>query len=313
MNGGIVVGNHTRRITEGAMMVAIVGLLLFLNRQLAGMIEYAMYWILTFPILIYTAKYGRKAAVVPGLSMLLLSFMIAAPTTIFYLFSCVIIGIVYGGGIRSKWSNGTLLLMTGIFTLISYCITMLVFASLFGYNANDDIEFIKMIMNIMNIDGEANSASMIRSILIVSTAVVSILQTMCIHMLSNLLLQRLHIEVKRMKSILDIKVQKWWGYIIISIWVIFWCQNVIKLNEDLSSIILGLYSITQLFCMAYGTLTIMGLCVIYNKRGLVFLILLGLFIHIVRVGIMMIGLCDMICFIREKTKRGVIHGSFRKF
>ena len=32
------------------MMVAIVGMLLFINRQLAGMLEMVMYWVLTFPI-----------------------------------------------------------------------------------------------------------------------------------------------------------------------------------------------------------------------------------------------------------------------
>ena len=46
--------NQTKKMTEGAMMVAIVGMLLFINRQLAGMLEMVMYWVLTFPILMYT-------------------------------------------------------------------------------------------------------------------------------------------------------------------------------------------------------------------------------------------------------------------
>ena len=83
--------NQTKKMTEGAMMVAIVGMLLFINRQLAGMLEMVMYWVLTFPILMYTARYGVKSACVPAISMVLLSFMIAAPTTIFYLFSCDVV------------------------------------------------------------------------------------------------------------------------------------------------------------------------------------------------------------------------------
>ena len=86
--------NQTRKITEGAMMCAIVGLLLFINRQLGNMLEYFMYWVLTFPILVYTAKYGVRNALVPSVSMLLLSFMISSPTTIFYLFSCIVVGLV---------------------------------------------------------------------------------------------------------------------------------------------------------------------------------------------------------------------------
>ena len=64
--------NDTRKITEGAMMCALVGLVLFINRQLGGMIEYTIYWILSFPILIYTVRYGWKAALIPAVSMLLL-------------------------------------------------------------------------------------------------------------------------------------------------------------------------------------------------------------------------------------------------
>ena len=105
--------NQTRKITEGAMMCAIVGLVLFINRQLGNMLEYFMYWVLTFPILVYTAKYGVRNALVPSVSMLLLSFMISSPTTIFYLFSCIVVGLVYGGGVRKGWKNGTLLFLSG--------------------------------------------------------------------------------------------------------------------------------------------------------------------------------------------------------
>ena len=124
--------NHqTRKITEGAMMCAIVGLILFVNRQFGNMLEYFMYWVLTFPILVYTAKYGVRNALVPSVSMLLLSFMISAPTTIFYLFSCIVVGLVYGGGVRKGWKNGTLLVFSGIFTFFSYLVTTILFAAVF--------------------------------------------------------------------------------------------------------------------------------------------------------------------------------------
>ena len=67
---------QTRKLTEGAMMVALVGLMLFVNLQLGGMPEALMYWILTFPILIYTAKYGIRNGLIAAFSTTLLSFMI---------------------------------------------------------------------------------------------------------------------------------------------------------------------------------------------------------------------------------------------
>ena len=63
---------RTHHITEGSMMVALVGAALLANRQLAGILEYALYWVLTFPILVYTVRYGMRNA-------LIVSFYAVAP------------------------------------------------------------------------------------------------------------------------------------------------------------------------------------------------------------------------------------------
>ena len=83
--------NQTRKITEGAMMCAIVGLVLFINRQLGNMLEYFMYWVLTFPILVYTAKYGVRNALVPSVSLLLLYFISSSSARYFNLLSCIVL------------------------------------------------------------------------------------------------------------------------------------------------------------------------------------------------------------------------------
>ena len=152
------------------MMCAIVGLILFVNRQFGNMLEYFMYWVLTFPILVYTAKYGVRNALVPSVSMLLLSFMISAPTTIFYLFSCIVVGLVYGGGVRKGWKNGTLLVFSGIFTFFSYLVTTILFAAVFGYDPADDMELVRTILEFMNIHTGIDLVKMV-TMVVVLTAV----------------------------------------------------------------------------------------------------------------------------------------------
>ena len=49
-----------RRITDGAMMAAIIGVMLFIDRQTAGMISGGFVWILPIPMVFYSAKYGMK-------------------------------------------------------------------------------------------------------------------------------------------------------------------------------------------------------------------------------------------------------------
>ncbi|MEG0330055.1 MAG: DUF2232 domain-containing protein [Longicatena sp.] len=305
--------NQTRKITEGAMMVAIVGVMLFINRQFANAIEFFMYWILTFPILIYTAKYGIKDGLLPSVSMLLISFMISAPTTIFYLFCCVVVGLVYGHGVRKKWKNGTLLISTGVVTLFSYIITTVVFGAIFGYDPSEDVTMVKTLLSIFDMEIVGVSLqNMVTMIVVLMAVLMSALQTICIHLLGNILLKRLKIDRREMNSIFDLQVPRITGVIIIVIWILFLSRNVLKLNQAVVSVILIVYLCAFIFAIGYGTLTCMIFCIIQKKRWLVFLVMIGALLPYVQQVIACIGIADMIWMLRKKIKRGVIYGQIRK-
>lgn len=288
-------------------MVAIVGLVLFVNRQLGNMLEYVLYWVLTFPILVYTARYGVKAGVLPSICMLLLSFMISSPTTIFYLLSCVIIGLVYGGGVRAKWKNGTLLVMSGIFTFLTLLFTTVVFAAFFGYDPSEDVEMVKMLLDFLNIHAGLDIGRIIGIVVVLSAVITTVLQTICIHLLANILLSRLRIEVRPMKSLFDLRVSKTFGWGIVIIWVLFWCRNVLKLNQETASLLLALYLGAKVFAIGYGAMVLMVLLIVFQKRKLVFLVMLAMFIPYVQDVIALIGILDMVFLLRENLKRGVIY------
>ena len=57
--------NSVRKITDGAMMVALIGLFLFINRQLAGLLDLYAAWLVPLPMVMYAVKYGWKSALVP--------------------------------------------------------------------------------------------------------------------------------------------------------------------------------------------------------------------------------------------------------
>ena len=42
--------NSVRKITDGAMMVALIGLFLFINRQLAGLLDLYAAWLVPLPM-----------------------------------------------------------------------------------------------------------------------------------------------------------------------------------------------------------------------------------------------------------------------
>ena len=49
-----------RKITDGAMMVAIIGAVLLLDRQLAGTVSSMVLFLFPLPMVFYSAKYGLK-------------------------------------------------------------------------------------------------------------------------------------------------------------------------------------------------------------------------------------------------------------
>ena len=91
--------NSVRKITDGAMMCAIVGLLLVVNRQFAGMLEEMFLFFFPLPMVFYGAKYGMKNSWVVLFAIVLLSFIIGTPQTLFYVASESFLGMMYGAGI----------------------------------------------------------------------------------------------------------------------------------------------------------------------------------------------------------------------
>lgn len=307
--------NTTHRITEGAMMVAIVGMLLFINRQFAGFLEYAMYWILSFPIMIYTVRYGIKQALVPAVSMLLLSVMISMPSTIFYLFSALLTGLVYGGGVRNAWSNRALLCSTGVLTLVSYFMTMVVFAAFFGYDPNEDIEIAMQLGRLLHI-GNIPIGQLAIAFSLLLSVMTALLQTICVHLLAILMMRRMHIAIQPTKSLFDMTMPKSVGYISICIWVLFLLRNVIKLEGNLLVVLISAYCVVVFLMSSELISSMLCLLLIYQKRSLVFVLLIVVLACLVfeptRNLVILMGIYSCLVNLRTRWKRGVINGTFRK-
>ena len=211
--------NSVRKITDGAMMVAIVGLFLFINRQLAGMLDIYASWLVPLPMVMYAVKYGWKSAMVPFASVIFLSFIIAGPQTWFYIISASICGIVYGHGVKSGWNNMRLLLTTMVFTICSNLITTVLFASFFGYDiAMEMAEMGKMMTQFtenrhMVLPANLDITGFLKMIFILSAVLTGILEGMIVHLLSNFMLKRMKIKVAPPKPLSEIMIPKWLGYV----------------------------------------------------------------------------------------------------
>lgn len=302
-------------LTEGAMMVALIGIFLFVNQQLAGILEYMIHWVLSFPILLYTIRYGMKQALIVSISMMLLSFIIATPTAVFYLGQALLCGMVYGGGVRNKWSNKLLLSTTGILTLVSYIITTIIFANVFGYDPMADIKLANMLAETFSLQHIA-IGQIVLAVSLGTVILIAFLQTISIHMLAILLMRRMRIEVNPTKTIFDLHLPKGIAYISICILVLFYLRNMIKLEGNLLLVIVSGYVIISVIMCVEVMLSLLCMSVLLKKR---IFMLIGMFLCLgmlaletTRMILIILGIYSCLTQIRSNWKRGAIYGTIRK-
>lgn len=305
--------NDVRKLTEGAMMVAMTGVVLFINRQSAGMLESLLYWVLSFPILIYTVRYGLQWGCITFTAMMLLSFIISTPQTLFYLFSALIIGVVYGVGVRKKWTNRKLLNWTMLFTFFSYLITMFVLASFFGYNIKDEASAIIEIMSSFQLNGGVSlqNIAMISIVLVFVVSVVT--QSLCVHLVAILLLKRLKIEVNPVKSVYDLRLNKGMGVSAIIIALAFVGGSYFTSNETVELCLFVAYACMLILYVAYGTTVILCFMIEYKKQKWAMILALLYLLPPCWILMAALGVWDSFVDIKGKLKRGEIHGSTGKF
>lgn len=259
--------SDTRKITEGAMIVAMIGAFLIIDRQMANVLSSQLSWLLSIPMIIYAAQCEWKYSWMVFFAVLIVSLMISPPQTIFYLFSALILGIIYGEGVRLKWHQNKLLLWTIVCTFISYLFSMYIFAGFFGYNLvatrNEFIEMLENVEIFKNLVVFFIDANTLFNVLdITSFFLVIIMESLCVHLLSHLIFIKLKMNVERIKIDLNFKYPKFLAVGgILSIFLILGLR-CFQVNETVK-FILAFFCLT-LFIVNF----IYGMIVIVSMRRL---------------------------------------------
>ena len=136
---------NIKRLTEGAMMCGLIGVLLVINRQFANAFDAYMMWIVPLPVIVYTVRYGARNGFVLSFCATVISFMLSLPQTVFYVLASCLLGVVYGHGVRKEKSNAWLLTSSILASTIIMIFTTIIFASIFGYYFHPFLQFIMAI------------------------------------------------------------------------------------------------------------------------------------------------------------------------
>ena len=293
--------NHktVRMVTEGAMMLALTGVFLLINRATGAFLDAFLAFVMPLPAIFYIAKYGFKQGLVLSVAMLLMGLMLASPTSLFYLITAIVVGLAYGTGIHRDKDNLWLILVTTALTAISFFIEMVLLANLFGYDFRLEASLVVKTLNEAGITGlPANIETLILSIYPTVMGFSALLQAILTHVFAVLLLQRLHIKPRKMKPLSELQLPM--PLALVLALGLFASMLIPFFESELAQIILT--NITLIAMVAYaieGYLLVLIIAKLIQRPYLgLFAALLFMFVPFVGAGI---GLFDRFTDLRKRV------------
>jgi uncharacterized protein YybS (DUF2232 family) len=206
---------QVRTVTEGAMMLAIVGVFLYINRLSGAMLDGILAFAMPLPAIFYIAKHGIKQGLILSFAMGILGLILANPISLFYLITAIVVGLVYGYGINKDKDYGWLLIWTTIMTAISFFIEMVLLAKMFGYDFNNEVSTLVTTLREMGVTSlPANVETLFMSIYPMAMLLAAFAQALITHIFAIILLKRLKIKTRSMKPLSQIILPRKLAYVL---------------------------------------------------------------------------------------------------
>lgn len=231
--------NDVRKLTDGAMMAAIIGAVLLIDRQTAGFLQGTLLFLFPLPLVFYGAKYGWKNSWAVFTAVVLLAWVIEGSPAGAILIACeALIGMVYGCGIYHRTDARKLVLRTIAVSLCAQVLTSLVFAQFFGMDLSAEAAELKdmttQMMSAMNqeIPAGFNIDQMIIAVMITAVILTGILNALLLHVFSRLMFKRMHISVPPSTPISMYQPPKWSGYLGIGLAVCFYYASMQNMSNS---------------------------------------------------------------------------------
>ncbi len=292
-----------RKITEGAAMIALISVFLLIDRQFAGQLNVYFAWIIPLPIIIYTARHGFKAGWIPYISVVIISLMLATLPSIIFAAMYGLVGLFYGLGVNKKFDNRTQFLFTSLFTTIIYFLSMVLFASFFGYDMGDEIKIVTQFLRSMDVEPIASENNVIRLVIVVTIFFGAIIEAYLLHIFARILLSRIvRITIPPSTPLSKFKFPAYIGYILMALLFMWPLVTQLKLNPMWQNVGYSLFIFSMITIIVHTFIFLSVIQKRYRIHTLIFTAILSLlFIPTIAVyPLMLIGLLDIVTDIRQK-------------
>ena len=277
--------NDVRKLTDGAMMAAIMGVVLLIDRQTAGLLQGTVIFLFPLPMVFYGVKYGWKNSWSVFAAIVILAAILGTPATLVLVACEELVGMLYGCQMHDHVEMRKIILRTVVASVLVNVMTSLVFAAFFGYDIMAEVSemndlYTQMSAN-MNVAVPAgmNVEQLILTILITSVVLTGVLQGLVLHLFSRLMFKRMHMTVPASTPIDGYFPSKWSGYVAIAMAVCFFYAFYGQVSSDtLKMAMEGIGMCGTFYLMFYGMLAVMIFLTSRSRMGKVFPAVIAVFL-----------------------------------
>ena len=245
---------NTKALTYGAMSAAIMGLFYLLNFFSGGWAEVITLFIAPLPLTIYTVQYGWKNSFIVWFATVFLGVMLSGIVNIFMLSAAFLSGIAMGY-FFSKPSSGFIRCFGGIIVLlVANVLSMVVFASMFGYDLTQESEMIaQTVLQMVPYSGfdMDDLMAMMPTVILFSIGLESVCSGFVGYTIAKVVLIRLKLYKPSIKSD-QTKMKPIWGYIGMGGYILSLLINHLSLSPSWYALVSMVGVISQFGLALYG-------------------------------------------------------------
>ena len=307
--------NNTRKLVESALMAALVGAFVIINRYTVGMLAYFVF-LLPLPMVYLSYKYDAKTASMAAFGSVILTFIFGSIPNVFTVLIECVIGIVYGSGLRKKENSSALLFKVIVLAIIMNFVSFVLFAAFFGYDIVGEVQMIEDVFT--TIFDEANVEvqipdlrSYIEVLFVLSVLLTGVLEGYLTHVSSRLLLSRLKFDIAKPTPIFFHKPNKVLGYLALLLTGVFIVSSRYSIDEIwIRYGIMFIGMLGYLYLTGYGCIAAIVLIRAYIPSLRIIVVFFILFEALfMSLGLMILGFLYITTNMRETAVERIIYDS----
>lgn len=293
--------NKTKKLTQGAMLLAILGALILIDRMTTYM--FTEFVVLCAPIIIimYGAMQSFKDSVLLSVGVLIISFLLGNFQTLYLIFIPVgvVTGIAYTFGISKGLDKTTLAFISCITYIVGEIIASFIIYPILGFPISQMIDEFKVAINssgsLLGVDYASvfkvagfDFDKLLVIMYIIATVITGAMEGFLIHILTLFLLKRFKIKDLGRVNLWNYKPNKVVAYAAFLSTFTFFLKNMIK-NETVYYVLFTLAILGAAILIYYGYIFLCLYGSLIKRNIGVIVVIAALFIPVLLIALMIIG------------------------